>query len=182
MRSRFPAMFTFFVLCGSPMLAQADKQTAPPPAAEAITSVYKLSFTIRELVAGKVVSSRSYTSPSAVVNGMFQSGSIRAGDKIPEITAGTQYDYEDVGVKIDFRSLEPVPVFTPHQLGIHVSAERSAAVNGASTTGPNPPMLRHDEWNANFIIEIGKPTLLFSSDDPTLDRTTQVELTAIKIL
>ncbi len=97
MRSRFPAMFTFFVLCGSPMLAQADKQTAPPPTAEAITSVYKLSFTIRELVAGKVVSSRSYTSPSAVVNGMFQSGSIRAGDKIPEITAGTQYDYEDRG-------------------------------------------------------------------------------------
>ncbi len=178
---RFPlcALLAAFLLSASPMLAQADKQAAPPSSPSPPAVTYKLTFTVRQLIGGKTAESRAY---SALFESSLTADSfIRAGDRIPVSGSLNQYNYQDVGINIDFRALPNVRNLTPRQIAIDVSAEVSESVDLGKTPGRNPPIIRQDKWDSHFIVELGKPTLLFSSDDPTLDRTTQIELTAVKM-
>ena len=183
MRSTLCALFATTLLLGMPLLAQDAAPQQTPAGPPTPVANYKLSFIVRQLVAGKVTESRSYS--SLFLSGSSRPDHIRAGDKIPQAPlqsqSGTQSSYNDVGVNLDFDGGTKVDNLTTRQLAIRVSAEVSQAVDADIKEGIYRSILRQDRWESNFVIELGKPTLLFSSDDPTLDRTTQVELTAVKV-
>jgi hypothetical protein len=59
-----------------------------------------------------------------------------------------------------------------------VTAEVSSA---AETTDAPAPVIRQVKWNSPVIVPLRKPTIIFSSDDPSSKRQMQLELTAIPI-
>lgn len=180
-------LFTTLLAPVYPALA-AEAQAAPAATSTANpveSDAYKLTFIIRELTAGKVVGSRTY-SALYINNEHADSGAIRSGDRVPVSSGGDQYQYQDVGVSIDFRSPGSPHVDPPaaNKLVINVSADITNLV--PSTTpgergATGAPLHREQRWNSNVLLDLGKPTLLFSSDDPVSDRTTQVEVTAVRI-
>jgi hypothetical protein len=133
---------------------------------------YHLDFVVKELESGKVSNARSYS--MTISTGDTGGFNIRTGNKVP-ISTGNSFTYVDIGVNIDCRAAKEIQ----DQLALNVSAEiTSAAVEQPSS---NQPLIRQTKWSSNVIVSIRKPTTIFSSDDPTTKRQTQLELTAIPI-
>ena len=167
----------FAAVSGAQNTAESEANATLPP-------VYKLVFTVRELSAGKVETSHAYEAiyqPSKDIG----DNEIHSGDRIPLPTNndGTQYQYIDDGVAINFRppssSTNQKP--SPDELPIIVRAKVSGIADAKSNTASRAPMIRTNEWSSLFRVKLNKPTLIFSADDPSIDRTTQVELTATKL-
>ena len=135
---------------------------------------FHLDFVVKELESGKVINTRTYS--MMIPTGDMGGFSIRTGHKIPLRTdnAGS-LTFIDVGVNIDCRAAKEVQ----DQLALNVAAE----IGSVATDPPesNPPLIRQTKWSSNVIVPIRKPTTIFSSDDPTTKRQTQLELTAIPI-
>jgi len=136
---------------------------------------FHLDFALKELEGGKVLNARNY-STTVVTGDTGASGcSIRAGNKVPTPQGGAGsnvYTFVDVGVNIDCRN----PKEVQGDLALYVTAEvSSVAAGGASTM---PPMIRQTKWSSNVIVPMRKPTVVFSSDDPTGKGQMQLELTA----
>ena len=141
-------------------------QDATPP-----TKFYKLDFVLREVEGAKVLNSRNY---SIVVSGRESDrGSIRTGTKVPfQTSPGIQY--ADIGVNIDclhVRELEG-------GLTMQIEAELSSI---PQEQPGNPPVVRQTKWNSMVVIQLRKPTILFTSDDLASRQQTQLELTATPI-
>jgi hypothetical protein len=162
----------YAMTCGAILLAagvcaaQSDdaKSAADQP------KYFHLDFVVKELDAGKVINARHYSTTAAV----GQKGVIRTGNKVPVQTgSATGITYIDVGVNIDCT----VEKETEGNLRLNVSVEISSAANGS-----NPPLIRQTKWSSNVIVPVGKPTLVFSSDDIASKGQTQLELTATPIL
>ncbi len=182
MQSLLRTVFALVLLCSCPALASAQSQpAAAPPSATGPTATYKLTFVVREFAAGKISGSRSYS--ALLTNEHNGDSSIRSGVKVPISTGASQIVYLDVGANFDFRLATPAPAYAPgtHQLALVVTAELSSVATENSSANATQPLIRQNKWNSNFVLDLGKPTLLFSSDDPTVDRTTQVELTVVKL-
>ena len=106
--------------------------------------------------------------------------SIRTGTKMPVQTGSPQmpqFQYIDVGVNIDCSSLRRLQ----NRLAIYVSAELSTALPPQDKGTPLGPQIRLNRWNSPVVVTIGKPTMLFSSDDLASTRTLQLELTATPV-
>lgn len=173
-----------------PAFAQSNQSQTPPREISANAGTYKLTFVVREFTAGKLSGTRTYSA-------LFDTGrkdvegELRAGNRIPIKTgegANLQYQYIDAGVNFDFRSEKPATeANTPKadELKLHIKAEISSAASSSEESGTLPglratelvPIIRQDRWESGFTIKLNTPTLLFSSEDPTVDRKTQVELT-----
>jgi hypothetical protein len=136
---------------------------------------YHLDFVVKELESGKVINARSYS--MTVSTAGTGASIIRSGNKVPISTGGAgpgSLTYLDIGVNIDCRAAKEIQ----DQLALSVSAE----VSGVATEQPsNQPLIRQTKWESNVIVSIRKPTTIFSSDDPSSKRQTQLELTAIPI-
>ena len=136
---------------------------------------YHLDFILKELESGKVINARSYS--TTVTTGVTGASVIRSGNKVPISTGGAgpgSLTYLDVGVNIDCRAAKEIQ----DQLALNVSAE----ISGIATEQPsNQPLIRQTKWESNVIVPLRKPTTIFSSDDPSTKRQTQLELTAIPI-
>lgn len=143
--------------------------------AEGQTHYYHLSYSVQEVAEnGKVTNNRVYT--SSIGTGHGPSAQIRTGDKVPLRTddKGT-VTYVDVGVNIDSDSA----VETDGKLALHVNAQVSNAVK---VQDPNtPPVIRQNWWGGNVLVPLGKPTVIFSSDDLQSKGKLQVEVTATRI-
>ena len=136
---------------------------------------YRLDFVVKELESGKVINARSYS--TTVSTGGTGASVIRSGNKVPISTGGAgpgSLTYLDIGVNIDSRAAREIQ----EQLALNVSAEISSI---ATEPPSNPPLVRQTKWESNVIVSLRKPTTVFSSDDPTLKRQLQLELTAIPI-
>lgn len=143
---------------------------------------YRLDFAVREVGEdGKVVNSRAYSviaesdsqHPDSV-----QSSSIRTGSRIQvpvSSQAPMQYQYQDVGVNLDCRRVHSVQ----GQLSLHISAEVSSLAEPSTSNGP--PVIRQNKWESDAILPLGKPTMLFSSDNVATKGKLQLELTASPI-
>ncbi len=181
MRFACSLMLAASLLCGSPMLAQAD-QTAQPASSPLAT--YKLTFVVTQLIKGKPEGRRTYT---ALFTPEGTPGSLRAGNRVPVPTGtntsgvSTQYQYIDVGVNFDFRTPgELAKQFRDRpEVPLYVNAEVSS-YSSSTTPGVNAPLIREEKWGSEFVLPLNKPALLFSSDDPAVDETTQVELTVTR--
>jgi hypothetical protein len=64
---------------------------------------------------------------------------------------------------------------------MYVSAELSTMAPLQEKAVTLAPSIRQNKWNSAVVLIIGKPTVLFSSDDLTSPRTLQLEVTATPV-
>lgn len=150
-------------------------------AADANPSVfYKLDFTVRDMEAGKTIESHTYSTRMGTLQGN-SNASIRTGGKVPVSTStdspltASQFTYIEVGTNFDLRHFSEAG----GEVSLEVVAEVSSIVG--STERLNRPIIRQNKWNSVISAKIGKPTVIFSSDDLTTKRQMVVEMTATPI-
>jgi hypothetical protein len=144
---------------------------------------YQLEFVVQELNAdGKPVNGRTYTG-IASTNRKDLNISIRTGSRIPISTGASsassgsqsQIQYVDVGVNIDLRD-------AVHEVGNAVAftlvAEVSSLASNPGPLGPANPVIRQNRWQASVLIPVGKPTVVFNSDDLDTKGSMQVTVKA----
>ena len=108
----------------------------------------------------------------------------KTGSKNPAVTetaqpqggtsvASTQFTYIDVGVNIDCL-LQAVGAKVAMQGSLDLSN-----ITGDTTPvqGVRNPVIRQTKLNVDAVVELGKPTVLASIDDPLTSRKLQVEAT-----
>jgi hypothetical protein len=168
------APFLLSVLMAGACFAQAQK--APKDEQK----FYHLDFVVKEIGDSKVVNARSYSTMIST-GGNPLPGEIRTGNKVPYQTgpgsSTPHYEYLDVGVNFDCQSAREVE----GELALHVAAEISNLAPGQTPTSGSLPLLRQNRWRSDVILPLRKPTVIFSSDDPTSTHKMQVELTATPI-
>ncbi|HEX3470980.1 MAG TPA: hypothetical protein VHT28_07315 [Silvibacterium sp.] len=163
------------VLYATPAMPQEGKTEAPPaPQARNDARYYNLEFVLKELNDdGRVVNSRSYHTG---VSSNGKSSSVRTGTKIPVHTNEKgDIAYLDVGVNLDCYVTQE----TPQGLGLQITAESSSLPSaGAGVGTPTTPIVRQNKWSAMTLVPIGKPTVVFASDNLENKGRMQVEVTA----
>ena len=156
------------------LLAQGDKTAAPTAEPE----YFRLNFVVKEIQDGKTVNARNYSTLMAA--GEKDRASIRAGTKLP-VQTGTgpsqPFQFIDVGVNIDCNSLRRLQ----NRLDMNLSVELSTVLPPQDKATIPVPQIRLNRWTVPVIVPIGKPTVLFSSDDLASTRTLQLELTATPV-
>ena len=164
-QNKLGIVFLFTIMMAGTCFAQKPAEDA---------KYYHLDFVVKELESGKVINARTYSTTVATGAG---TSVIRSGSKVPISTGGDApgyLTYLDMGVNIDCRAAKEIQ----DQLALSVSAE----IASVATESPSSrPLVRQTKWESNVIVPIRKPTTIFSSDDPTTKRQTQLELTAVPI-
>jgi hypothetical protein len=153
------------------LFAQQDAQKSSNPAPQ----FYRLLFTVQEVgESGKITNSRVY-STSITNDHNFEH--IRTGTRVPVKTNDKgEIQYLDIGVNIDCGDAREMD----GKLALGVTTEISSLA--AETGNSNPtPVLRQNRWQASVLVPIGKPSVIFSSDDLQGKGKVQVELTATRI-
>ena len=132
---------------------------------------YHLLFTVEEVGdSGKIVNSRSYS--TTISDHSYNQ--IRTGTKVPVKSSDKgDIQYIDVGVSVDCRDAHEVN----GKFAAAITADISSIAADAETAS-QPPILRQNRWQANSLIPMGKPTVIFSSDNLQGKGKLQVELTA----
>jgi hypothetical protein len=150
--------------------AQQDNKPAEPP-----SHYYQLSFSVQEVGEnGKITNSRAYT--TSIETHTHDRQSIRTGDKVPVKTDEKgNLQYIDLGVNIDCWNAQEVN----SKLAIQITANVSSTTKAADAAAP--PVIRQNQWSANALVPVGKPTVIFSSDSFQDKGKIQVELTATRI-
>jgi hypothetical protein len=157
-------------LAAGVLLAQDDKPTAPTAESE----YFRLNFVVKEIENGKVVNSRNYS--TLMPAGGKDRASIRATSKAT-MPSGSSFQFVDVGANIDCSSMRRLQ----NRLAMNVEVGLSTAVPSQDKGTPTVPQIRSNRWNVPVVVTIGKPTVLFSSDDLASTRTLQLELTATPV-
>jgi hypothetical protein len=161
---------------------QDAAKTPPPP-----DHYYHLDIVVQEVSAeGKPVNSRSY-STTVVTNSSRYENIIRANSRVPfpvgsfstdakgNALVNTQFQYQDVGVRFDIRDVHDAG----RLLTLNLTADVST-VGGAANPGTNDrqTILRENRWESAVLIPIGKPIVVFKSDDLDSKGSVQVVVTA----
>ena len=150
------------------------KQAESAKAEEQSVHYYHLEFVVQDLgTDGKPTNTRTYTTSVSTSTDGRDYTSIRTQSRIPILTenngSNTSYQYQDVGVNIDVhRALE---------LGRQLSFQLNATISSVADTRDAKlplPVIRENKWQANVLIPIGKPTIVFTSD--TLDSKGSMQL------
>ena len=164
-------LFALLLLVASAVAAQ---ETMPRPA-KAPRHFYKLSYVLKESDEGKVVNQRTFVVSGSTgdVNlaGKYASR-LRAGSRYPVRDEG-KTNYIDVGVNID-TTLEEVS----EGLAMDTTAEISSLGSETAANG-SAPVLRQVRTNAQAVVGLNKPFVLFTVDDPASRHQFQLEVTAI---
>jgi hypothetical protein len=164
-------------------------QNPPEVGASSPQHFYRLHFAVAELDAGgKVTNTRSYEETIATTGNGHVVGDqqIKTGSRVPIATgsygananpANTQFQYIDLGVNLDVHDA------TEHgeMLGFRLKAEVSSVAHQTEVAGVGEPVIRQNVWDSTVLISIGKPTVVFSSDDLDSKGKMQVEVTAAKV-
>lgn len=167
-------------LWAAPAISQEGKAQATPEARTTPPGdihYYSLEFVLKELNDdGRVVNSRTYhTSVSS--NG--KPSSVRTGTKIPVHTNEKgDIAYLDIGVNLDCYVAQE----NPQGIGLQITVESSSLPSaGASVGTPTTPIVRQNKWSATTLLPLGRPTVVFSSDNLENKGRMQVEVTATPI-
>jgi hypothetical protein len=174
--SIYPVL-VLFALFAVPAIAQeAKSQETATPAPKADTRYYHLEFVLKELGdAGKVVNSRTYHTG---VSTEGRNSSVRAGTKIPiRVNDKDNIQYLDVGVNIDCNNARE----TAQGLALQITVEISSLANPTGSNEASTPVVRQNKWQSMTQLPIGKPTVVFSSDNLENKGRMQVEVTVTPI-
>jgi hypothetical protein len=147
---------------------------------EKVIKPYRLDFSLNEVEEGKVINNRHYS--MNLTQG--ESDEIKIGTRVPVATGSygndlksTQYQYLDVGTRIDAR-LEVVSSETK----LHVNSDISNLDTVDQRSGPVlAPIVRQIKIEGSTLLIVGKPILIGSVDDPNSKRQFQLEVTATKL-
>lgn len=165
MKTRICATVLTSALATVACFAQAEKTASQEE------HFYRLDYVLKEVDEGKVLNSRSYST-------MISTGhvaEIRTGNKVP-FKAEKGPDYLEVGVNIDARK----PRELENQLALEITGEVSNLPPGETASG-NLPLLRQDRWQADVLLPLRRPVVVFSSDDPGSTHKIQLEITATPV-
>jgi hypothetical protein len=158
----------FVPLLAVPVFAQETHAQAPE------AHFYHLDFVVKELGDdGKVVNSRTYLTTIST-EGM---SSVRTGTKIPLRTndkGEIKINYIDIGVNIDCQRVHE----SAEGLAMQISAEISSLATPIGTGNTPDPIIRQNRWQSTTVLPIGKPSIVFSSDNLENKGKMQVEVTA----
>ena len=158
--------------------AQEDKakpeESTPKTAASRSSSAYRLEFALSEFEDGKKINTRSY-SMLAQAGGALSK--LRIGLRVPVAIANTQFQYMDVGMNIDCRVQEQEGSLV---LSTTIESSNLTPPPAQNVSGHDQPVIRQVRADLSTVVNLGKPTLITSMDDPISRRQFQIEVTATK--
>ncbi len=136
---------------------------------------FKLDFAVKELDAGKVITSHAYSVRAAT--GQSGVALIRTGSKVPSMVSPSgQFTYLEVGINFDIRHFKE----TDGDVSLELVADISSIAEDLTALAKNP-IIRQNKWNSVVSAKVGKPTLIFTSDDVSSKRQMTVEMTATPV-
>jgi len=157
--------------CGARVLAMVALAGSALAQDAGTVRFYKLDFVVKEVEAGKVLNTRTYS--TMISSDKAERTAIRTGTKVP-YQGSPEIRYADVGVNIDCERV--------HELDAALTLGVSADLSSIPQDQPgNPPIIRQNKWSSTVILPLRKPTILFTSDDPASRQQMQLELTATPI-
>jgi hypothetical protein len=160
---------SILVLCASTATAQETK-TAVSAASNAPKHFYRLNFVLKESDEGKVINQRSFVMSASTEGSSWRN--MRAGTRLPLArTNSKDVNYIDVGVNIDTRIQD-----SGDGLAMDVTTDISSA--GTENNSGAPPVIRQVKVRSEALVPIGKPTTLFTADDPASRHRFELEVTA----
>jgi len=172
--------FTMLVLLLACFAWPAGAQDEAKPAEAQKTAqpadYFRVTFTLQEVnEAGKASNSRSYTT---ILSTHTRQVSIRAGSRIPvpNGSANITWQYQNMGVNID--------VYEVHEVGRDLALTINADVTALSKSPDealHQPIVRTNRWDAPVLVPIGKPTVVFTSDDLDSKGSLQMMVTATPV-
>lgn len=166
-------------LIAQPQESAAKKQEAPAAAAvQNDARFFRLDFIVRELDGKRTVSARNYSTTIAAYNdpNRGRGASIRTGNRVPIPTASKepQFTYSDIGVNIDCSEVQIAGL----ELSMLLTAEISSLSDASAGSQSTPPILRSTRWRAGTLVAVGKPTIVFTTEDEHTSHVLQLEVTA----
>ncbi len=178
---------TALLLFAAPLCLCA--QNAPQESAPASTTqhFYHLKFIVEELSdTGTVTNTRTYqTTVSTGPNDPSQI--IKTGSRVPIVTGSysgsgsplpnTQFQYIDLGVSIQVQHVAEIG----DALKFNLRTDVSSMAKYSEIAGVNEPVIRQNTWSSDVLVPIGKPSVVFSSDDLDTKGKMQVEVTATPV-
>jgi hypothetical protein len=152
---------------------QAQNSTTRPE-----VHYYHLEFVVKELGDdGKVINSRVYNTNVSSDNDSPIS-SVRTGTKVPVKTNDKgEINYIDLGVNLDCKRVKD----TPQGVAIEITAEISSLSKAPADSDAVAPIIRQNRWQGDPLLTLGKPTIIFSSDNLDNKGRMQVEVTATPV-
>jgi hypothetical protein len=190
-RTRIAATVSAILLAPALLCAQ-NTQSNPDTLSQQIEPHVKIVYRALQIGAdGKVVSSHSYSTIVVANTGQHSLSKIRSNDKVPIAVASyggdgksslvnTQIQYQDVGTQIDTSGAK----LNGSQLTVNLSVALSEVAKndvGAEKMIPGSPVFRALSWESDVIVTMGRPTIIFTSDNPSDTGKTELELTATEI-
>jgi len=166
--------------------SQAEKNAADKTATEKKDrdrmpiGTYRVEFRITELEGEKKLNSRSY---SLILNGTVKS-QLRAGTRVPFSTGdptkgGSTFQYLDIGQHIQCR------VMSETERTVNLTADLDftnlALPEQPSTATYLPPIVRTFNSETVSTLDLSKPTVISTLDDPSSKHTFQIEVTATRL-
>jgi hypothetical protein len=148
----------------------------PSKAAEKGIKPYRLDFALNEVEGGKTINTRHYT----MNLNAGDHNEIKIGTRVPVSAGHDQYQYLDVGTRIDARLN---PENDAGEIQLHVNSE----ISNLDTTAPDEhlmapaPIVRQIKIEGSTLLTAGKPLLIGSVDDPNSKREFQLEVVATKL-
>jgi hypothetical protein len=151
-----------------PLHAQSSKETEP---------LYKVEFNFRDANDAGSMTDRRYTmlvtdSRKAVFRVGIKSPVASGSTQPAGSGVSTQFTYVDVGVNI-----ECIVQAVGARAAMHGSLDLSNIDGSQTIAGVRNPTIRQTKLDLDTIVELGKPTVVASIDDPVNSRKLQVEAT-----
>jgi hypothetical protein len=150
--------------------AQQANEGKSAPEAEKAVDAYRLDFSVNELEDGRKINTRQY---SMNLNNE-DSNEIKIGTRVPAEVKEGEFQYLDVGTSIWCRIAE-------HSNGLAVNVRAEISNFALPEQQQSRPVLRQLEIKASSLVQLGKPLMLGSVDDPNSKRQFQLEVTAAKL-
>ncbi|HEX6495428.1 MAG TPA: hypothetical protein VF018_08095 [Acidobacteriaceae bacterium] len=190
-RTRFAVILSAILLVPALFCAQGtaqDTQGNPEASSQQTGPHLKLVYRTLQIGAdGKTLSSHSYSIIVFANSGHASPSKIRSNDRVP-IPSGysggnsqvvTQYQYQDVGTNIDTSGAK----LSGNQLTVYLSVSMTEVAKNdvAPEKAISAPVVRQLSWQSDVIVTVGRPTIVFTSDNPSDTGKTELELTATEI-
>jgi hypothetical protein len=147
--------------------------------------LYKIEINFRDANESGAMADRRYAMlVSDSKKAVFKAGSrspVVTGSTLPPATgatAGTQFAYLDIGVNIECTLRA-----TGNRVTIHAAFELSSLAPNDSppaVAGVRNPTVRQTRLELETTVELGKPAVVASIDDPATARKLEVEATVTK--
>lgn len=169
LRKLAPMLAAAALLSGMPALAASPApQQSAAQAKDATPAFYNLVFRVIDRDGKRIVSSRSYKTSVSTDRGMG-GAQIRARDYF----AVPGKDAREVGFDVS--------VFGNRLVGDNLALTMNGSLSSLPTdegSAASPVLVRSNSWGAVVLLQVNKPTIVYSSDDPSSTHEFEVELTA----